>query len=137
MYQYKLRNRYINKNENNENNENNEYQYINDEYQYINDENDENDEYSNHVIYEVSSDNEEWNSYTEEKEKEEKDKEEKDKEEKDKEMEYYIRAESKWNTLCEKLNINQTLFKRITTQANGNCLFHSLFIAYEDRLIGC
>jgi hypothetical protein len=46
--------------------------------------------------------------------------------------EYFAHKETIWDKLCTTLDIDQRLFKREVTQANGNCLFHSLAIAYES-----
>lgn len=57
-----------------------------------------------------------------------------DEEEEDTEsiMNYFTRRQSDWDKLCIKLDIDQRFFKLHNTQANGNCLFHSLSLAYVE-----
>lgn len=43
-------------------------------------------------------------------------------------------SRTNWDKLCSKLDIDQRFFKLITTQSNGNCLFHSLSIALDKEL---
>ena len=49
---------------------------------------------------------------------------------------YFTRKQSDWDKLCTKLDIDQRFFNLKTTQANGNCLFHSISIALGDRITG-
>lgn len=42
------------------------------------------------------------------------------------------KIQSQWDKLCYKLDIDQRLFKLKITQSNGNCLFHSLAIAFKE-----